>query len=1051
MTRFYSKVRVREWCWNTYPWILLLIIFIIFNVEDFHKRGEEERLIFTNKMTSLRIVYQNLGLGSEVRRKYTDVLQLMTTRSPHVMFISETLIDTDSWTKIEGLGYTIETMPRRSERIWAAVKDSVIYSRATEYEIDNFPAIWLRVGQGKGSYLICGLYREFTRPTEKAKESRRLRVQRLRWQQFLEQANKAAMTNSEIHIVGDMNIDYARWIQNGNGIPGWRYSGLVEDLHDQLMNHGFVQTVDQITRVSGDGKQKSILDLHLTNKPLCVKSVLVTGDVKSDHMAITVTRKPADQIPDPIVEGRSWSKVDWWELKDRIQREHLGTLQEISRIRNVNEQTVKFTEWAGQLLDVKTPVKRRVFRSRYNPWMNSDLLKKIREKSRLLKLWQRNRLQAHLDRWLVLKKEVSKECRQASHAWWEEKLRDGVPSEKLWVSARQLIGEKTPGAPSQIVVDNQLISDPEEVANKCNDKLLGKVDDLISGIPATNKSALDYTREYVASKNFCTFEMPKCDLMRGVGYGEVKAAIKGLKYTDAVSHDHISTRFVKMLKKPLLHIFTQICNRSFEQRTFPEIWKMARVCLLCKDLKQKTNPLKYRPVSILPGPSKVLEKVVVDRLVSFMESNKFFPDQQHGYRSNRSCQTAVLTLQDEILRDMERGVDSAVVFCDLSAAFDTLDHEDILGKMKIYGFTEGSVEWYRSYLTNRSQYVVVGGCKSCKRTVCKGCPQGSLSGPQLFSLVFGDIVIVQLSNGVFMVIYADDLTIKFKLLGNVKVDEALINKQMAAIQQWMNSNKLVFNSSKTELLVISNNKHKIYKELKLTMDGVVVHQKNAVRMLGLYLTYNMRQEYYISQMKNNLVSFLNYRLKILQQLRNKCGDKQFKLLATGLLTSKIVFGINFYGQTTEIQRDKVRMIMNRMVRMSTNTSLAERKRTKDLYKSLEWLTWDSLLATQDLNLLWKLIVYHTPQHLSDHLTEERNQRARSGMQTRASSNPVRVPLTRNNQGTYKYRADAFMSRALRTADGLRKDIKDELDFTYDIKKRKTILKKHYLELDYGGC
>ena len=1024
---------------NVGIWILTLIL-------SYLVVGQESTQTNYQEMSSLRVCYQNLGRGSEVTRKYTDVLNLMETRAPHILYISETLIDTESWTRLEGLGFTIEAMAKTSERIWVAVKDSVTYTRASEYEIPNFPAIWLRIGQGKSSYLICGVYREFTRPGEPSKVTKRLVNQRARWQQFLEKAEAAASSGAEIHILGDLNLNYSKWIQNGNGMPGWRYSGMVEDLHDSLMNKGFVQTVDEITRISGD--HESILDLHLTNRPENVKRIMVTNDVKSDHFALTLTRKPEDQVSDPIIEGRAWSKVDWCELKERITRDHMDELQEMCRIRNVNALTKRFTEWAGEILDVKTPVKRVKIRGKYNPWMTKEMLEKVKEKSRMLKKWQRNRLIIHKREWQKLKCEVSNGCKKLCHDWWTNKLKDGVPSDKLWVSARQFIGEKSPGAPSQIVVDGKLISDPKEVANKCNDELLGKIPNLLSKIPKTNKSALDYTKAYVASKNL--EEMPQCDLTRGVGYKEVKEAIKGLKYTDAVSHDHISTRFVKMLRKPLLHVFTTICNRSLEQRTFPDLWKLARVTLLCKDIKQKTNPLKYRPVSILPGPSKVLEKVVVDRLVTYMETNKFFPDNQHGYRSKRSCQTAVLTLQDEILRDLEKGVDSAIVFCDLSAAFDTLDHEDILNKMKIYGFTEGSVAWYRSYLSGRYQYVTVGGCQSCHRPVCKGCPQGSLSGPQLFSLVFGDIVIVQLSNGVFMIIYADDLTVKFKLVGNVKVDEALINKQMAAIQEWMNANKLVFNSDKTELLVISNKRHSIYKELKLTLNGVVVQQKMAVRMLGLWITHNLRQDYYIHQMKNNLISFLNYRLKVLYQLRNKCGDKQFKLLATGLITSKVVFGISYYGQTTEVLRDKLRMVMNKMVRLSCKVSLADRKRTKDLYKSLEFLTWDSLFTAQDLNLLWNMIFYHTPQHLSDKLRDERNGRLQRGMMTRAHANPYSFALTRENQGTYKLRSDAFLSRALRRAEELDREVDNEIQHTMDIQKRKKILKKHLLELDYSG-
>ena len=128
----------------------------------------------------------------------------------------------------------------------------------------------------------------------------------------------------------------------------------------------------------------------------------------------------------------------------------------------------------------------------------------------------------------------------------------------------------------------------------------------------------------------------------------------------------------------------------------------------------------------------------------------------------------------------------------------------------------------------------------------------------------------------------------------------------------MNTNKLVLNSDKTELLVVSNKRHSIYKELKLTLNGIVVKQKMAVRMFGLWITHNLHQDYYIHQMKNNLISFLNCRLKVLHQLRSKCGDKQFKLLTTGLITSKVVFGISC-GQTTEVLRDMIRMVMNKMV------------------------------------------------------------------------------------------------------------------------------------------
>ena len=130
------------------------------------------------------------------------------------------------------------------------------------------------------------------------------------------------------------------------------------------------------------------------------------------------------------------------------------------------------------------------------------------------------------------------------------------------------------------------------------------------------------------------------------------------------------------------------------------------------------------------------------------------------------------------------------MFCDLSNALDTLPHETILAKLRVYGFLESSINWYRSYLAERAQFIDLGCAKSETKRIIRGLPQGSLNGSIIFSIVFGDVVIVQVVEHVFMIIYADDLSIKMRLCGNVKVDK--INKQMAAIQTWMDSNQLVF-------------------------------------------------------------------------------------------------------------------------------------------------------------------------------------------------------------------------------------------------------------------
>ena len=991
----------------------------------------------------LRVCYQNLGFGYSVTRKIHDLLNILNSRHPHVLFVSETLIDIDAITRIESLGYTIEAMPLTTERIWCAVKDGVQYKRLPEYELTDFPAIWIQIGSGKSAYIVCGIYREFTR-LDQVQESRKLVNQRERFNRFLDMVELADSKNVEVHVLGDWNLNVKRWIQIENQTPGWKFQPLVDDLYSKMINKGFVRGVDCITRISG--KVESILDFNLSNRPEMVGKVQVTSDTKSDHMTITLTRSKGDQVPPPIVEGRSWSTIDWADLKKKIQEHHLETLQEISKARDVDELVNRFVAWANVLLDEDYPVKKTVFKQKYTPWMTKEVLALVKEKKMMLEKYQRTRLDVHREKWLKLKTQVSNRCRKAEHDYWEEQLKDGVDSHTMWKQSYKYIGQKSPGAPTQVVVADKMITEPSEVANACQDALLGKVDRITSNIPKSDDDPIQYTRDYVASKNLCTFEFPTCNLMRGVGYKEVKKAIKSLKNTTASGVDNLSTKFLKMLRTPLLHVLTCICNRSFEQRKYPDLYKLARVTLLCKDKNEKFNPLKYRPVSILPAPSKILEKVVVTRVTEHMEKTKFFPDEAHGYRQKRSTTTAVLSLQDEILRDLEKGIDSIVIFCDLSNAFDTLSHETIINKLRVYGFTESSLVWYASYLKDRAQFVGLGGARSRQRRVIKGVPQGSLSGSILFSIIFGDVVIVQVAENVFMILYADDLSIKMRLCGNVVVDELMINRQMNAVQLWMDSNLLVFNDLKTEVLIVSRGKRDVYKDLKLTMRNGSVKPQNTARMLGLQLTYNLRQDWFLSQMPGNLIASLNQRMSVLTKLKKKCGPSQFKLLCYGILFSKCSYGIQLHQQCTEALKDKIRVILNRCVRLCTGTSLLEHRKTQSMYSELKFLTYDGICLSQDLQLLWSIMWSGTPESLAKKINITGN--VMGGPMTRSRASVYRPTLTGDNQGVYTARRHAFVSRSLRSYHHIVQTQGDLyqriISKAGDEKKRKLILKEYIL-------
>ena len=150
---------------------------------------------------------------------------------------------------------------------------------------------------------------------------------------------------------------------------------------------------------------------------------------------------------------------------------------------------------------------------------------------------------------------------------------------------------------------------------------------------------------------------------------------------------------------------------------------------------------------------------------------------------------------------------------------------------------------------------------------------------------------------------------------------------------------------------------------------------------------------------------------VLSKLRSECWDKQFKLLSYRLIFSKASYGIQVYLQCTDGLKDKIRMILNQCVHLATGTRLIKRKRTKEIYSELRFLTFDSLAASYNLNLLWSIRNYGNPKSLADKINGESNQRG--GPMTRSRTDPHRIPMTRDNQGLYTQRREAFVSQSIR--------------------------------------
>ena len=293
------------------------------------------------------------------------------------------------------------------------------------------------------------------------------------------------------------------------------------------------------------------------------------------------------------------------------------------------------------------------------------------------------------------------------------------------------LGWTTGGLPRQLVIDGELKSKPSEIADCMNNFFVNKVNDLRARIPPCRNSPLDRVRKLM-EKRTCKFEL------QTVHPDVISEVIKNMKSSKSCGIDFIDSYILKLATDELTPGITHIVNLSIKCEHFPSMWKKSKVIPLFKK-EDPTIAKNYRPVSLLPITSKILERVVYNQLIKYLEDNKLLNPSHHGFRQNHSTATALLEMHSSWVEAVEEDKITAVVLLDMSAAFDLVDKNILIEKLKLYGLEESSSKWMESYLSERSQQVYLDGEMSESLPVNIGVPQGSILGPILYCLLVNDL------------------------------------------------------------------------------------------------------------------------------------------------------------------------------------------------------------------------------------------------------------------------------------------------------------------------
>ncbi|XDV16949.1 hypothetical protein PO909_016432 [Leuciscus waleckii] len=413
----------------------------------------------------------------------------------------------------------------------------------------------------------------------------------------------------------------------------------------------------------------------------------------------------------------------------------------------------------------------------------------------------------------------------------------------------------------------------------------------------------------------------------------------------------------------------EVVNASLLSGSFPNSLKTAVVKpLLKKNNLDKTILSNYRPISNLPFIGKIIEKVVFNQLNKFLSSNGYFDNFQSGFRPHHSTETALIKIINDIRLNTDSGKLSVLVLLDLSAAFDTVDHNILLDRLENWVGLSGIVlKWFSSYLDERGYYVSIGDHKSEWTSMTCGVPQGSILAPLLFNLYMLPMSQIMRKNQIAYHSYADDTQLYLALSPNDYCPIDSLCQCIDEVNSWMCQNFLQLNKDKTEVIAFGNKDEVLKVNAYLHSRGQTT--KNQVRNLGVTLESDLSFSSHVKAITKSAY----YHLKNIARIRCFVSRQDLEKLVHAFITSRVDY---CNGLLTGLPKKTIRqlqLIQNAAARILSRTRKYEH--ITPVLRSLHWLPVRFRIRVKVLLLVYKSFNGLGPQYIADMLTEYKPNRS----------------------------------------------------------------------------
>ena len=701
-------------------------------------------------------------------------------------------------------------------------------------------------------------------------------------------------------ICGDFNIDLLKHSTNLRS----------NDFLKIILSSGFLPTLSCPTRFSD--MSASLIDNILYYPDGLIESNVRSGiflEKLSDHQAYFLCLDSRSKIKNRSRFINVAKRTG--DYADRV-REDLTCINLMEKLRAENDPDDNyqiFSDSIQAIIEKHIETKRvrfNKYRHKKSPWITQGILKSIKFRDKLYRKKCSTPVTspAHLTYKINLAtyNKILKKIMRASKAQYYFRKFDQCKgnSKQTWKHINEVLGRHVSQVelPGHLIYEGQRFEHQSQVLD-CFNLHFSSVGRKLA---EKHSNCDSHFTEYMTNPTNTVFEFKLVEKRHVEEIIQYK-----LKSKSSFGEDGISSSLLKKIYRQISEPLTFLINQTLITGAFPKVLKIARV----KALFKKGNihdPANYRPISLLSTFSKVYEKVILYQLSDYFEEQKLLFNSQYGFRQNHSTDYAVLELVDQVSSLMDQNKIPFSIFIDLSKAFDCLDHDILIQKLAYYGVRGNALALMRNYLSDRKQSTHYESEKSKAELITTGVPQGSILGPFLFLVYMNDLAA---STDLFSIInYADDTALTSTISSAVVSNELnSINNQIKKVTDWLTSNKLTINESKSKV-IFYHTKQRIFSPPAIKINGEQIESVTEFNYLGIRINKHLTWDSHANFVSGKICKVIS----TMRRLKNYIPSFILKVIYDSLIGSIISYGLLIWGSCSGglavLQRKAVRLIVN---------------------------------------------------------------------------------------------------------------------------------------------